>query len=452
MNAVIAKARNFSSFTTLAIALVSIVYVVQVATPLRLITDGIEYLMQASSAVDGAGFRVHAVKTIHPSGYPALIFVLGKAGVGKSWAIVALNCLLVGIGCSIAYVLLRRSLQLKAEIAQLICLMTLLSSVMIRNVTSPLSDISYFCASSACLLLLLRAEAESGSGRFWRLILVLSLLAFTIEIRMVGIALIPAFLWSMIGGEVGARKIARWLQERKLTPWVVMLLLVAVTYGIIRTRPVLLRSDYVQFNLPIVRKKGVLGTIGVDFLSHTTEWAEIMLNVTIAKTPHLFRPALHIVGLLPLLLCGTGIWLRRGKLDSVVLYMIAFSGIVLLYPWCDTRLWLPVLPLLMGYVALGVIHYVPARRIRAITVPYCALYCLIGVVALGYTTRITLAGRGFPDLYGDGRLAATYRLALFGEAPKNPKDIDQDALYLLRRYEWRVKATGRAEGPIPGSE
>jgi len=370
---------------------------------------------------------------------------LAKAGVGKSWAFVALNCLLVGVGCWIAYLLLCRSLQLKAEIAQLICLMTLLSSVMIRNLTSPLSDISYFCASFVCLLVLLRAETEPGTRRFWPLILVVPLLAFCIEIRRVGMALVPAFLWSMIGGAAGARKTVRWFAERKLTPWVLMVLLLAVPCGIIRMWPVLLRSDYVQFNLPIVRDRGVLGTIRLDFLSQAAEWAEMMLNLTIAKIPPLFWPVLRIVGVLPLLLWATGIWLRRGKLDSVVWYMIAFSCLVLPYPWCDSRLWLPVLPLLMGYAALGVIHYVPAGRIRAITVSYCAVYCLMGVLALGYTTRITLAGRRFPDLYGDGRLAATYRLALFGVAPKNANDIDQDALYLLRRYEWRVK-TSPAEG------
>jgi len=397
-----------------------------------------EYLLQASSAVDGAGFRVHGVKSIHPSGYPALIALLAKAGLGYSWAIVALNCLLVGVGCWVGYVLLCRSLQLKAEVAQLTCLMTLLSSVMIRNVTSPVSDISYFAVSSVCLLVLFGAETEPRTRRFWRLILVLPLLAFCIEIRMIGIALIPAFFWAVIGGDAGARKIVRWLQERKLTPWVVMALLVAGTYGIIRISPVVLRSDYVQFNLPIVKRNGIVGTLVLDFFVHTTEWAEILLNVPVAKMPHVLWPALRIVGLLPLLLCGTGMWLRRGELDSVLLYVIAFGCIVLVYPWCDSRLWLPVLPLVMGYVLLGVIHYISAKGIRSIALCYFGVYCLMGVVALGYTTCITLAGPRFPDLYGDGRLAATYRTAFRGETPANPNDIDPDALYLLRRYEWRL--------------
>ena len=56
----------------------------------------------------------------------------------------------------------------------------------------------------------------------------------------------------------------------------------------------------------------------------------------------------------------------------------------------------------------------------------------------GSSTRLTFAGARFPDLDGDGRLRATYRTALRGEMPNNVNDINQDALYLLRRYEWRL--------------
>ena len=436
---------RLASFTKVSLAVVSMAYVLQVVTPLRLVNDGIDYLLQASSAIDGQGFRVHGAEPMRPPGYPALIFLLAKAGIAKSWAIVALNCLLLGVGCWVGYVVLRRSLQLKGEVAQLICLFTLLSSVTVRNVTYPLSDISYFCASSICLLALLHAETDAQTRRFGRLILVLPLAFFCIELRTIGMALIPAFLWAAIAGAGGAQKTVQWLRQRGLTSWAVMALLVAVTIGILTVRRVFLHSAYVRFNLSMVERRGVLATIVFDLLAHTTEWGEMILNVTVAKVPSLLHPALAVVGLLPLLLCGTGIWLRRRKLDSLDLYVVAYSCIVLAYPWCDSRLWLPVLPFLMGYVWLGAMHFVPAEKIRAVSVGYCALFCLVGVAALGYSTRITLAGPRFPDLYGDGRLAATYRMAFQGEIPKDAKAIDQDALYLLRRYEWRLTTTRHAE-------
>jgi hypothetical protein len=81
---------------------------------------------------------------------------------------------------------------------------------------------------------------------------------------------------------------------------------------------------------------------------------------------------------------------------------------------------------------------VPPGLLRPAIFAYCSLYCLLGLVALGYSTRLTFAGRRFPDLYGDGTLRPTYRLVFLGEPPKNADDISQEAVYLLHRYEWRL--------------
>jgi hypothetical protein len=106
---------------------------------------------------------------------------------------------------------------------------------------------------------------------------------------------------------------------------------------------------------------------------------------------------------------------------------------------------LPVVPFLLGFLWLGLKRFTSAKTMRWMMVVYCTFYCLLGVLALAYSTRITLAGPRFPDLYGDGRLAATYRTAFRGETPANPNDIDPDVLYLLRRYEWRLAAKTSAD-------
>ena len=68
---------------------------------------------------------------------------------------------------------------------------------------------------------------------------------------------------------------------------------------------------------------------------------------------------------------------------------------------------------------------------------YLALFSLSGVVALAYSTRISLSGRRFSELYGDATLRPTYRLA-FGsrDAVKSGK-VYPKALHLLCRYEPR---------------
>ncbi len=429
--------RRFRVAAALALLLVSMAYLVQIASPLRLIGDGVDYLMQASSAVDGHGFRVHGERSMRPPGYPALIVLLVKAGIGKSWAIVALNCLLLGIGCWSSYYVLRRSFEFESATAEIICLLTLLSFVMVKHVTYPLSDVCFFGVSMPCLLLLLRAEADRTAGRYWRLAVAAPLLVFCIEVRTIGIALIPAFAWAAVGGAAWGRSVPQWLRRRRVASLVLLLLVLGAMGGVGR---MLLHSRYLQFNAKSLHRRGVIGNIVSDLSDHGLEWGELTINAPVSKLPGRLELPVRIAGFLAILLAATGIWEKRRTLDAPVWYVAGYASIVFAYPWFDTRLWLPVLPLLMGYVLVGAKRVTPLRLLRPAIFVYCFLFCLLGIIALGYSTRVTFAASQFPDLYGDGTLRATYRTALLGESPKNASDVDQDSLYLLRRYEWRLSS------------
>jgi hypothetical protein len=427
--------QRFRVAAGLALLLVSLAYLAQIASPLRLVGDGVDYLLQASSAADGHGFRVHGEQSMRPPGYPALIFFLEKAGIGKSWAIVALNCLLLGIGCWSSYYVFRSSFGFEAGAAKVICLLTLLSFVMVKHVTYPLSDVCFFGASMPCLLLLLRAEGDRGPGRYWRMASAAPLLLFCIELRTIGIALIPAFAWAAVGGARWARSVPEWLRRHRVAS-VVLLLLVFVAMA--WAGKMFLHSRYLQFNAKTLHKRGVIGNFVSDLSDHTQEWGELAVNVPVSKLPGALELPVRIAGFCALLLAATGLWEQRRKLDASGWYLLGFASIVFGYPWFDTRLWLPVLPLLMGYVLIGAKRLAPSRLLRPAIFGYCTVFCLLGMVALGYSTRLTFAGSRFPELYGDGTLRATYRTALLGESPKNADDVSPDALYLLRRYEWRL--------------
>jgi len=377
------------------------------------------------------------VQFMRPPGYPALILLLVKAGIGKSWAIVALNCLLLGIGCWSSYYVLRSSFGSEAGTAQIICLLTLLSFVMVKHVTYPLSDVSFLGASMPCLLLLLRAEADTSRGRYWRLAVSALLMVFCIELRTIGIALIPAFAWAAVGGARWARSVPQWLRQHRIASVTfLVLMLVAMAWA----GRMFLHSRYLQFNAKTLHRRGVIGNFVSDLKDHTWEWGDLAVNAPVSKLPGGLKIPIRIVGFIALLLAATGILEKRRGLDASIWYLAGFSSIVLAYPWFDTRLWVPVLPLLMGYVLIGARRLIPYRLLRPAIIAYCSLFCLLGIVALGYSTHLTFAGSQFPDLYGDGSLRATYRYAFLGESPKNPNDISPDALYLLRRYEWRLSS------------
>ncbi len=414
-----------------AFILLALIYLAQCASPLRLINDGVDYLLQASSALDGHGFLVHGVRSMRPAGYPILIYLLAKLGLGTSWAIVGLNCLLLGVGCWASYHVLRRSFEFSAQTAQIICLFTLLSFVMVRNVGYPLSDVSYFGLSTPCAWMLLNGEFKAGGRRWGWLLAAVPLMLVCIAVRTIGIVLVPAFLWAALGGMVGAKKIYPALRPYRF-------LLLSAVAGLVALGAVLLfHSRYWQFNAHIFFHRGILRSAWSNLQDHTSEWGEIVLNVPLSRLPSALALPAKILGGSGLVVFFVGLWTKRDRIDSLFWNVVLGSCIVLGYPWFDTRLWLPFLPFLMGYTLLGLRRIFSSSLLRPAMFAYACWFCLLGIAALAFSTRLTFAGARFPDLYGDGNYRPTYKLALLGE--QTTGKIDTDALYLLRRFEPRAQ-------------
>ena len=71
---------------------------------------------------------------------------------------------------------------------------------------------------------------------------------------------------------------------------------------------------------------------------------------------------------------------------------------------------------------------------------WAALFVVTGLLSLSYSTRISLSGNQFPEVYGsDERMKSTYRAA-FGQGIE-PAELDSDMLALLQRYERRARGT-----------
>ena len=417
-----------------AFALIALAYLAQCATPLRLVNDGVDYLLQASSALDGHGFLLHgSVRSMRPAGYPAMILLLGKIGIATSWAFVALNCVALGIGCWASCYILRRSFEFSSTTALVICLLTSLSFLMVRNVTYTLSDIPYFGLSTPCLWMLLRAETESASRRWKWLLAILPFIVINIEVRTIAIVMIPAFLWAAMGGMPAAKRV-----YPRLLPYR-YLLLAAFVVGVAVSCELLIHSRYWQFNLPTFLRRGIVRSLASNFNDHTSEWGEMIVNVPLSRLPAALMWPVRILGATAILTSIFGIWKKRDQIDSLLLYLLGGAAIVFVYPWFDTRLWLPFFPFLMGYILLGLRQIAPSRALRPAILVYTCCFCVLGVAALIFSTRLSFAGSRFPDLFGDGHFRATYRLALLKEQPAAGERIDPDGLYLLRRFEPRAR-------------
>ena len=96
---------------------------------------------------------------------------------------------------------------------------------------------------------------------------------------------------------------------------------------------------------------------------------------------------------------------RRDRLAAVDVYTAGYLAILLVWPYQDARFWIPVIPILFGYVALGWEHSWAGRPLRWARAAYLGAYGLLGVVALAYSSWISLARDRFPDRFAGESIA-----------------------------------------------
>jgi hypothetical protein len=126
-------------FVSAALVVVASLYLVQLASPLRLDTDSASYLQIASSIADGHGAHPSGTPSF-PVGYPLLVAGLDAAGLGVPWAIMALNLAFLALATASLWIVLRRGLMLGETATGIVCVLSLLSSTLLKSAAMPLSE------------------------------------------------------------------------------------------------------------------------------------------------------------------------------------------------------------------------------------------------------------------------------------------------------------------------
>jgi hypothetical protein len=151
-------------------------------------------------------------------------------------------------------------------------------------------------------------------------------------------------------------------------------------------------------------------------------------------------------------------WSRPGPV--ITAYALVFSVIMFLWPLPVVRLWLPIWPLLLGWLGVAGVRLARNRAGALVVALYVGWMAITGLVGHALSTRIALSGDAFPSIYGDGTLASTYRKAFNGlsgnerfvdrsEKVAGPNDVFLDAYNLLVLYEPRASEDLKRMGPIP---
>ncbi len=204
-------------FYTAILAFLAVCYLAQIFTPLRLNDDAVTLLSEAESVAHNNGFLIHGQSTLYPPGYPALLASLLRMGVAHTWVILTLNAGFLFLGLfALRYVLTLTFFQDQRYVLTVFAL-SLLSFVFIIFFTLPLTDVPFFCVAMCCLASMEHTVRLGVGGRFWRWLLVASILFLgSIAVRRVGLALIPAFLWMVISHPAVKTYLKGWSLRRAI--------------------------------------------------------------------------------------------------------------------------------------------------------------------------------------------------------------------------------------------
>lgn len=392
--------------------LATLIYTLQLFTPLRLTSDGIRYMSFADLAVRGSGFTtIREGRFGFPKGYPTFLFVMIRTGVFSSAALVASNLIFLWLALAFSFQSLI-TLGFKRGIATLACLFTYLSYAAIKHVTQAMSDFLFFFLAACAFWLMTK------KGPYRWLAVVPSLCA--VEVRLVGVGLfVPmAFLvW-----EAAAKR-----------PKILLPLLGIIASG--AAGGIWAGRQYFVSDVFLLHQERVGHFIWLSGITHCEDFGQLIINLPWTKLPSWTAVLIIGTGAIGLVLFAIGVMAFFKSSPLVASYLVGCSLLILPWPYTDPRFWLPVMPYLVVAIYAGMSRVLD-RVPKSTLVAYTTLFSIAGFAALGYSTWLTFSGSKFPDRYGDGGLRSTY----IGNCASSADSTNPEALNLLRRYEWHCDA------------
>jgi hypothetical protein len=405
------------------ILILVVIYFLQVVTPLRLHPDTVILLSVAETAERGGGYLYHGQPTVFPPGYPALVAFLIRVSLAHVWVIVSINVVFVVIGLlAVRYILVSTGDSESSVLG--VCILSLLSFVFIKYSAIPLTDTLFFGVSMCCLALMKKSVSSPPDWR--RLIAIVVLVIASVCIRRIGVALIPALLYTVIFPS------SRELYLRLSVGIKAAILLVGASFGAVIIWVVRTTSTVQDFS-SIVKAHTVMDSALGILMFRLKELGEIAVNVPYVALPWMVQESIPVIGILAFALVLAGVaWRKeRGLIET---YFISYVAFILVWPFYDPRFWLPVIPFLIAYAGVALKRLVHAEVARQILAVYVMMFVTMGLVTLASNTVVSFSFSGFADTYGAGQYHSTY-CAVWHCNESDSTVVDLDALHLLRYYK-----------------
>lgn len=312
----------------------------------------------------------HTIHAQYPPGFPAFLAVVGAVVDDRFAWLVAAN---IAVSVAALYLTWRLVRERWSDGLALCVLAALAFNPLIVGQAGVLMSESLFMLLSVSALVLLAAEAP-GRGR----------------LAAAGALAIAAALTRSAGIPILAAVAGLWLLQRRWKAAAAFLAASAVTVGgwlYWTVRAASVNADsYVRGAAETFHR---LETRGTGFLSHLSsriaDTFAVMVPLALAMPgiPGTIVDNVLVTGLAMLGLAA-GLVVLWKKWRAAALYLIGAFGLIALWPWTDTRFFVPLAPLLVPALLAGLAALAGLRR-PAWGLPAAALVALV-IVASGVVT------------------------------------------------------------------
>jgi len=415
------------------IVILAAVYILQIATPLRLSTDTVVLLSSAESAARGGGLLYQGHPTQYPPGYPTLIAALMRLGIAHVWLIVGISVGSILLGLAAARFFLLQEFFSDDSSLITICIVSLLSFVTIKYTVIPLTDPLFFGVAMCSL-----AVMSSAASQFtWRkLALSVALILISISIRKIGVTLIPALLWIVVA-RPEVRRITNHLSFRaKVAIGAVAAFAASIVVWLFFTASMMRRFALIDNASAALGGRTLADSVLTILAFHFRELGEISINLPFPALRPTMQDLLPFVGAAAFLLVLGGLFSRRRRLGVVDIFFMSYSAVILVWPFYDPRFWLPVLPFLVAYVGLSIQYCVQKGISTHVFEVWAFGFAIMGLPVLASSTILSFSNSSFGDKYYVDRYHATYCAAGYCARGSDSTDaVDPDALRLLQAFK-----------------
>jgi len=413
-------------------------YILQLFSPLRINTDSYRLLSMAVSAAHGNGFLVDGRVDQYPVGYPAIVMSLIQLEMASSATLIALNLLSLILGMFLSWCLIQPLLG--RDGATVVVVMALCSWVTIKHSTLPTTDAVYFAVATLSILCISKCASCSGKDKWVWLFSAAASSFAALHVRSVALSIVPVLV--VVAGQCcGVTSIKQlWIRRSAGFAFTGVVVFITILWLLVRetewhTNQFTRSGGYFQNLLSAVRSAGAMKLLGEIVSYRLLEMGEILVNVPAAKFGAL-KPVLYLSGAFGWILLTCAFWKIHYKAQVIVLYFLSYAVLMYLWPAYDSRFWIPVLPLIGVGVVTGLVFI---RSHIGVLNNICALYLIIfssaGMIAVSVSTRLSLAGSEFSELYGDASSRMTYRYYFQNGRPIDIERVNMEQVRLLRIFE-----------------